>query len=67
MNIKVVKELVITSIGGGTANNVMNVYNRRLEQDDSLNSKTTFLPANFSGPHYLKELDGKCFDYFSLK
>lgn len=67
VNIKIVEEPVITSLGGSNVNNVLNVYNRHLNEDDGLASKATHLPANFSGPSYLNKLYGKCFDYFSSK
>ena len=52
---------MITSIGGGgNANNVLNVYNRHLQDEDALQDKTTHYSANFSGPFHLNQLDGKC-------
>ena len=70
LNIKIVEEPVITSLGGANANNVLNVYNRNNLQDhsdDGLAAKATHFAANFSGPGYLRKLDGQCFDYFSSK
>ena len=67
VNIKIIEEPVITSLGGGNANNVLNVYNRHLQDDDALSTKATHYSANFSGPSHLNQLDGKCFNYLSSK